>query len=85
MENKLTKLLQIETALTQLETRIPHGLRKESGISQAIYHIEQMIEDEMERETLKGTTNIIPSYADGKYEEIEREYAEMQKALKGED
>ncbi len=42
-----------------------------------------MIEDEMERETLKGTTNIIPSYADGKYEEIEREYAEMQKGIEG--
>ncbi len=78
----LTKLLQIEMALTKLECSVPFGLRKETGLSEAMDNVSQLIEFHMERETLKGITDIPPSYADA--EELEREYAEMQEALKNE-
>jgi len=78
----LTKLLQIEMALTKLECSVPFGLRKETGLSEAMDNVSQLIEFHMERETLKGITDIPPSYADA--EDIEREYAEMQEALKNE-
>jgi len=78
----LTKLLQIEMALTKLECSVPFGLRKATGLSEAMDNVSQLIEFHMERETLKGITDIPPSYADA--EELEREYAEMQEALKNE-
>ena len=77
----ITKLLQIEMALTKLECSVPFGLRKATGLSEAMDNVSQLIEFHMERETLKGITDIPPSYADA--EEIEREYAKMKKALSG--
>jgi hypothetical protein len=77
----LTKLLQIEMALTKLECSVPFGLRKATGLSEAMENVSQLIEFHLECETLKGVTDIPPSYADA--EEIEREYAKMKKALSG--
>ena len=77
----LTKLLQIEMALTKLECSVPFGLRKATGFSEAMENVSQLIEFHLECETLKGVTDIPPSYADA--EEIEREYAKMKKALSG--
>jgi len=77
----LTKLLQIEMALTKLECSVPFGLRKATGFSEAMENVSQLIEFHLECETLKGITDIPPSYADA--EEIEREYAKMKKALSG--
>ena len=57
-----------------LELRIPYGLRKSSQVSRAVYCVGQLIEEEIKSQTKQGNKHIIPSYADGKYQEIEFEY-----------
>ena len=85
MDNKLEMLYEIESALAVLELRIPYGLRKSSQVSRAAYRVGQLIEDEIKRQTKQGNKHIIPSYSDGKYQEIEFEYNTMQQALDGEE
>ena len=79
--NKLELLYDIEGSLAVLELRIPYGLRKSSQVSRAVYCVGQLIEEEIKSQTKQGNKHIIPSYADGKYQEIEFEYNTMQQAL----
>ena len=74
MDNKLELLYDIESALAVLELRIPYGLRESSQVSRAVYCVGQLIEEEIKSQTKQGNKHIIPSYADGKYQEIEFEY-----------
>ena len=74
MDNKLELLYDIEGSLSVLELRIPYGLRKSSQVSRAVYCVGQLIEEEIKSQTKQGNKHIIPSYADGKYQEIEFEY-----------
>lgn len=74
MDNKLELLYDIEGSLAVLELRIPYGLRKSSQVSRAVYCVGQLIEEEIKSQTKQGNKHIIPSYADGKYQEIEFEY-----------
>ena len=74
MDNKLEMLYEIESALAVLELRIPYGLRKSSQVSRAAYCVGQLIEEEIKSQTKQGNKHIIPSYSDGKYQEIEFEY-----------
>ena len=74
MDNKLEMLYEIESALAVLELRIPYGLRKSSQVSRAAYCVGQLIEAEIKDQVERGTNYIVPSYAGGKYQEIEFEY-----------
>ena len=82
---KLEMLYDIESALAVLELRIPYGLRKSSQVSRAVYCVGQLIEEEIKSQTKQGNKHIIPSYADGKYQEIEFEYNTMQQAIDDEE
>ena len=82
--DKLTKLYQIECALTTCSLGIPMGLRKESQLGQALSNVEELIELEIQEQAEQGNSNIIPSYADGRYQEIEIEYNAMQQAINDE-
>ena len=79
--DKLTKLYQIECALTTCSLGIPMGLRKESQLGLAISNVEELIEREIQDQVERGNSHIIPSYADGRYQEIEIEYNAMQQAI----
>jgi len=79
--NKLTKLYQIECSLTTCSLGIPMGLRKESQLSKALNNVEELIELEIQDQVERGNSHIIPSYADGRYQEIEIEYNAMQQAI----
>jgi len=81
MNNKLQLLYDVESSLAVLELRIPYGLRKSSQISRAVYCIGQLIELEIQDQVERGNSHIIPSYADGRYREIEIEYNAMQQAI----
>jgi len=81
MNNKLQLLYDVESSLAVLELRIPYGLRKSSQISRAVYCIGQLIELEIQDQVERGNSHIIPSYADGRYQEIEIEYNAMQQAI----
>ena len=78
---KLEMLYDIESALAVLELRIPYGLRESSQVSRAVYCVGQLIEEEIKSQAKQGNKHIIPSYADGKYQEIEFEYNAMQQAI----
>ena len=82
--DKLTKLYQIECALTTCSLGIPMGLRKESQLGLAISNVEELIELEIQDQVERGNSHIIPSYADGRYQEIEIEYNAMQQAINNE-
>jgi hypothetical protein len=84
-EDRLELLYDIESALAVLELRIPYGLRKSSQVSRAVHCVGQLIEEEIKSQTKQGNKHIIPSYADGKYQEIEFEYNAMQQAIDDED
>jgi len=79
--NKLELLYDIEGSLAVLEVEIPYGLRKSSQISRAAYCVAQLIEEEIKSQTKQGNKHIIPSYADGRYQELEVEYNAMQQAI----
>ena len=79
--DKLTKLYQIEYALTTCSLGIPMGLRKESQLGLALSNVEELIEREIQDQVERGNSHIIPSYADGRYQEIEIEYNAMQQAI----
>jgi len=79
--DKLTKLYQIECALTTCSLGIPMGLRKESQLSKALNNVEELIELEIQDQVERGNSHIIPSYADGRYQELEVEYNAMQQAI----
>ena len=79
--DKLTKLYQIECALTTCSLGIPMGLRKESQLGKALSNVEELIELEIQDQVERGNSHIIPSYADGRYQEIEIEYNAMQQAI----
>jgi len=79
--DKLTKLYQIECALTTCSFGIPMGLRKESQLGLALSNVEELIEREIQDQVERGNSHIIPSYADGRYQEIEIEYNAMQQAI----
>jgi len=81
MNNKLQLLYDVESSLAVLELRIPYGLRKSSQISRAVYCIGQLFELEIQDQVERGNSHIIPSYADGRYQEIEIEYNAMQQAI----
>ena len=81
MNNKLQLLYAVESSLAVLEIGIPYGLRKSSQISRAVYCIGQLIELEIQDQVERGNSHIIPSYADGRYQEIEIEYNAMQQAI----
>jgi len=81
---KLTKLYQIECALTTCSLGLPMGLRKESQLGLALSNIEKLIELEIQDQVERGNSHIIPSYADGRYQEIEIEYKAMQQAINDE-
>jgi len=85
MNNKLQLLYDVESSLAVLELRIPYGLRKSSQISRAVYCIGQLIELEIQDQVERGNSHIIPSYADGRYQEIEIEYNAMQQAIDDDD
>lgn len=78
---ELTKLYQIECALTTCSLGIPMGLRKESQLGLALSNVEELIEREIQDQVERGNSHIIPSYADGRYQEIEIEYKAMQQAI----
>ena len=82
--DKLTKLYQIECALTTCSLGIPMGLRKESQLGKALSNVEELIELEIQDQVERGNSHIIPSYADGRYQEIEIEYNAMQQAINDE-
>ena len=82
--DKLTKLYQIECALTTCSLGIPMGLRKESQLGLALSNVEELIEREIQDQVERGNSHIIPSYADGRYQEIEIEYNAMQQAINDE-
>ena len=82
--DKLTKLYQIECALTTCSLGIPMGLRKESQLGLALSNVEELIEREIQDQVERGNSHIIPSYADGRYQEIEIEYNAMQQAINNE-
>jgi hypothetical protein len=84
VKHKYERLMHIEQVLSKLERCVPMGLRREVEISQALHNVGQLIEDCMEADTKAGK-HIIPSYADGKYQEIEFEYNAMQQAIDDED
>jgi hypothetical protein len=77
---KYERLMHIEQVLSKLERCVPMGLRKEVEISQALHNVGQLIEDCMEVD-MKSGKHIIPSYADGRYQELEVEYNSMQQAI----
>ena len=79
--DKLTKLYQIECALTTCSLGIPMGLRKESQLGLALSNVEELIEREIQDQVERGNSHIIPSYADGRYQELEVEYNAMQQAI----
>ena len=79
--DKLTKLYQIECALTTCSLGLPMGLRKESQLGLALSNVEELIEREIQDQVERGNSHIIPSYADGRYQEIEIEYNAMQQAI----
>ena len=79
--DKLTKLYQIECALTTCSLGLPMGLRKESQLGKALSNVEELIELEIQDQVERGNSHIIPSYADGRYQEIEIEYNAMQQAI----
>ena len=82
--DKLTKLYQIECALTTCSLGLPMGLRKESQLGLALSNVEELIEREIQNQVERGNSHIIPSYADGRYQEIEIEYNAMQQAINDE-
>ena len=82
--DKLTKLYQIECALTTCSLGLPMGLRKESQLGLALSNVEELIEREIQDQVERGNSHIIPSYADGRYQELEVEYNAMQQALNDE-
>jgi len=81
---KYERLMHIEQVLSKLERCVPVGLRKEVEISQALHNVGQLIEDCMEAD-MKASKHIIPSYADGRYQELEVEYNAMQQAIDDEE
>jgi len=81
---KYERLMHIEQVLSKLERCVPMGLRKEVEISQALHNVGQLIEDCMEAD-MKASKHIIPSYADGRYQELEVEYNAMQQAIDDEE
>jgi hypothetical protein len=83
--DKLNKLYQIESALTTCSLGIPMGLRKESQLGTALSNVEELIELEIQEQVECGNSHIIPSYADGRYQEIEIEYNAMQQAINDEE
>ena len=84
MKLKYERLMHIEQVLSKLERCVPVGLRKEVEISQALHNVGQLIEDCMEAD-MKASKHIIPSYADGRYQELEVEYNAMQQAIDDEE
>ncbi len=84
MKLKYERLMHIEQVLSKLERCVPMGLRKEVEISQALHNVGQLIEDCMEAD-MKASKHIIPSYADGRYQELEVEYNAMQQAIDDEE
>ena len=60
------------------------GLRKESQLGLALSNVEELIEREIQDQVERGNSHIIPSYADGRYQEIEIEYNAMQQAINDE-
>ena len=90
LKNEYQRLLHIEQVLSKLERCVPIGLRKEVEISQALHSIGQLIEEcqlawKTELEDIKSGKHIIPSYADGRYQELEVEYNAMQQAIDDEE
>ena len=90
MKDKYERLLHIEQVLSKLERCVPSGLRKEIEISQALRSVGQLIEEcqlawKAELDNMNAGKHIIPSYADGKYQEIEFEYNAMQQAIDDDD
>jgi len=81
MNNKLQLLYDVESSLAVLEIGIPYGLRKSSQISRAVYCIGQLIELEIQDQVERGNSYIIPSYADGRLQEMVIEYNAMQQAI----
>jgi len=86
VKDKYERLLHIEQVLSKLERCVPSGLRKEIEISQALRSVGQLIEEcqlawKAELDNMNVGKHIIPSYADGKYQEIEFEYNAMQQAM----
>ena len=80
MKFRYQRLMNIEQVLSKLERSIPMGLRKEINVSEALSDVGHLIEDCMEAD-MKSGKHIIPSYADGRYQELEVEYNAMQQAI----
>ena len=86
MKLKYERLMHIEQVLSKLERCVPIGLRKEVEISQALHNVGQLIEEcqlawKAELDKMNAGKHIIPSYADGRYQELEVEYNAMQQAI----
>ena len=84
MKFRYQRLMNIEQVLSKLERSIPMGLRKEIKVSEALHDVGQLIEECMEAD-MKASKHIIPSYADGRYQELEVEYNSMQQAIDDEE
>lgn len=84
MKFRYQRLMNIEQVLSKLERCVPMGLRKEINVSEALSDVGHLIEDCMEAD-MKAGKHIIPSYADGRYQELEVEYNAMQQAIDDDD